>query len=146
MIEKVLNKLIFYGLERGLIEKDDEIWARNTLMGLLKLSDWRETEEASEHRELYEILEDITDYAAEKGLVNDDITSRDLFDTAVMGLLTPRPSSVRKKFWNEYKENPEKATNWYYGFSGDTYYIRRSLLYGKYKTLWENRGEGSSRN
>jgi UDPglucose--hexose-1-phosphate uridylyltransferase len=74
---------------------------------------------------LEEILKALLDYAVEKGICADDITSRDLFDTKIMGALTPMPREVRKTFAALYAESPEKATDWYYKLSQDTDYIRR---------------------
>ena len=42
-----------------------------------------------------------------------------------MGILTPPPREVRKKFTEACRESPEAATDWYYHFSQDTDYIRR---------------------
>ena len=72
-----------------------------------------------------EILGGILDYAVEHGLCEDDITSRDLFDTKIMGILTPMPREVIATFNGLYQEDPVKATDWYYQFSCDTDYIRR---------------------
>ena len=60
-----------------------------------------------------------------RGVCGDDITSRDLFDTKLMGVLTPAPREVRKTFAELYAEKPEAATDWFYRFSQDTDYIRR---------------------
>ena len=57
-------------------------------------------------------------------MIENNTTSRDLFDTKLMGCLTPRPSEVIGKFWQEYQTSPEKAAGWYYQFSQDTDYIR----------------------
>ena len=61
----------------------------------------------------------------ENGRIEDDTTSRDLFDTELMGRLTPRPSQVIRAFRTRYEESPEAATDWYYQFSQDTDYILR---------------------
>ena len=49
---------------------------------------------------------------------------RDLFDTMLMGILTPRPSQVISAFKEKYQQSPETATEWYYDFSRATNYIR----------------------
>ena len=70
-------------------------------------------------------MKDLLDWAVENGRIEDDTTSRDLFDTELMGRLTPRPSQVIRAFRTRYEESPEAATDWYYQFSQDTDYIRR---------------------
>ena len=107
------------------MEKEDEIFTINSLLELLKLDEMEEVTCDFEEKALEEILAGILDYAVEKGIIEDDITSRDLFDTAVMSKLLPRPSEVIKKFWKLYEKSPKEATDFYYKFSQDTDYIRR---------------------
>ena len=78
-----------------------------------------------QNRPLEDILKDILDWAVENGRIEEGTTSRDLFDTELMGRLTPRPSQVIREFQARYEESPETATDWYYQFSQDTDYIRR---------------------
>ena len=70
-------------------------------------------------------MKDLLDWAVENGRIEDGTTSRDLFDTELMGRLTPRPSQVIREFEARYEDSPETATDWYYKFSQDTDYIRR---------------------
>ena len=70
-------------------------------------------------------MKDLLDWAVENGRIEDGTTSRDLFDTELMGRLTPRPSQVIRAFRTRYEESPEAATDWYYQFSQDTDYILR---------------------
>ena len=78
-----------------------------------------------QERPLEEVLKDILDWAVENGRMEEGTTSRDLFDTELMGRLTPRPSQVIRAFRTRYEESPEAATDWYYQFSQDTDYILR---------------------
>lgn len=48
----------------------------------------------------------------------------DLFDTALMDLLMPRPSEVNREFLKRYQSSPKEATNYYYKLSQDSHYIR----------------------
>ena len=124
MIYDEINALAAYGLEKGLIAPEDEIWARNRLLDILGLDGFEPTLERGE-KDLEAILKAILDDAAERGLIDGGITGRDLLDTRLMGVLTPRPSAVIERFRSLYAESPEKATDWYYRFSCDTDYIRR---------------------
>ena len=124
MICDEINALVAYGLEKGLIEPADAVWARNRLLDILSLDGFEPAgEKAGE--DLEAILGAILDDAAARGLIDGSVTSRDLLDTRLMGVLTPRPSAVIEKFRALYAESPEKATDWYYRFSCDTDYIRR---------------------
>jgi len=123
MIYKAIGELVRYGTDKGLIEECDRVWAVNRLMAALKLAEWKEPASVG-MRPLEEIWGDILSYAVENGIIEDSQTRRDLFDTEIMGILTPRPSQVRRCFENKYAESPELATDWYYKFSRDTDYIR----------------------
>ena len=124
MIEQAIADLLGYALRVGLIEDCDRTWAANRLLEALKLDNWEEPDTAQD-RPLEEILKDLLDWAVENGRIEDGTISRDLFDTELMGRLTPRPSQVIRAFRTRYEESPEAATDWYYQFSQDTDYILR---------------------
>lgn len=126
MIEQSIKKLVCYGLETGLLKKEDKIYAINKLLELLKLEEYEEPSEEYINIDLEQTLKELMDYAYQhKVLEEEGVVYRDLFDTKIMGLLTPRPSEVIKKFWELYKNSPKEATDFYYTFSQDTDYIRR---------------------
>ena len=124
MIYDEIGALVAYGLEKGLIEEADAVWARNRLLDILSLDAYEPAgEKAGETLE--EILKAILDDAAARGVIDGGITSRDLLDTRLMGVLTPRPSQVIGRFRALYAEDPKAATDWYYALSCDSDYIRR---------------------
>ena len=92
-----IKKLVRYGLENNLIEKEDEIFARNCILETLCLDDYEEVQDEIFEINLEEILKNILDFAVEKKLIENTIVHRDLFDTKLMSCLTPRPSEVVKK-------------------------------------------------
>ena len=125
MIFNSIKKLVTYGLETGLITEEDRIFTTNELLELLNLDEYEEPEETYTDVELEPTLAEILDYACENGLLEDSIVYRDLFDTRIMGLLTPRPHEVIRAFQELYAKSPKEATDAYYKFSQDTDYIRR---------------------
>ena len=125
MIENSIKKLVTYGLETGLIEKEDAIYTANALLETLGIEEYEEPSEEYHDVELEPALSEILDYACEKGLIQDSVVYRDLLDTKLMSKLVARPSAVIKKFWELYEKSPETATGFYYKFSQDTDYIRR---------------------
>ncbi len=125
MIFDSIKKLIIYGLEKGLIEKEDVIYTQNMIIDTLGLDEYVDSGKEFSDIDLEETLSELLDYAAQKGIIENSPVYRDLFDTKLMGLLTERPSSVIKKFNALYKESPEAATDYFYKFSCDTDYIRR---------------------
>lgn len=124
MRDQAIKDLVGYAVRTGLIEESDRTWAVNALLEAMRLDSWEEPQEAQE-RPLEDILRELLDDAAARGLIHDDVTSRDLFDTELMGRLTPRPSQVIQDFFRRYQASPKEATDWLYRFSQDTDYIRR---------------------
>ena len=122
-VSTYLSSLVQYGVNRGLIEECDRTYITNQLLQALNLDSCEPADPVE--MPLEEILKGLLDDAVARGVCNDDITSRDLLDTKLMGILTPPPREVRKKFSALYEKSPEAATDWYYRFSQDTDYIRR---------------------
>ena len=123
-IETYIDSLVSYAMNCGLAEPVDHLVLTNCLLDLLRLDDYTPSDEL-QTEDLEEILAGILDYAVEKGLCDDGITARDIFDTRIMGAITPMPREVIGIFRYLYLESPEAATDWYYKFSCDTDYIRR---------------------
>ena len=137
MIQERILDLVDYGLATGLIEQADTCFTVNRLLELFQIDELEDavleahgkkaamTREAAEEA-LEGILQDMLDYAYEKGITKENsVVYRDLFDTKIMSLLVPRPSEVIGKFTSLYEKNPQDATDYFYTLSRDTDYIRR---------------------
>ena len=125
-MKKYIEGLLSYAVEKGLLDERDVIYARNQLLDLLQLEGYDASEVIPADDSLEQLLTALLDDAAARGLLPDNtVTYRDLFDTRIMGLLTPRPSWVADRFWALYEEDPRKATDFFYDFSQNTDYIRR---------------------
>ncbi|MBR6563924.1 MAG: UDP-glucose--hexose-1-phosphate uridylyltransferase, partial [Clostridia bacterium] len=124
MVEKSIKKLVCYGLECGLFTERDQIFVTNRILEILNIDEF-DCEENFTDVDLEQTLKELLDFACEKGLIDDNITERDLFDTKLMSAMMPRPSEVTAKFWELYKESPKAATDWYYDLSQNSDYIRR---------------------
>ena len=123
-IETYIDSLISYAMNAGLAEPCDHQVLLNRLLDLLRKDDYTPSDEP-QSEDLEEILAGILDYAVENGLCDDGITAKDIFDTRIMGALTPMPREVIGIFRYLYLQDPVAATDWYYKFSCDTDYIRR---------------------
>ena len=123
-IETCLESLISYAMNRGLAEPVDHQVLLNRLLDLLRMDDYTPSHDI-QSEDLEEILTGILDYACEKGLCENNVTARDIFDTRIMGALTPMPREVIRTFYEKYEQDPVSATDWYYDFSCNTDYIRR---------------------
>lgn len=129
MRDSAISCLLHYALRCGLVESWEKNWAVNTILDVLHLDGWTEPAPPREIPPLAEILETLLDDVCQRGLLPENTTTyRDLWDTELMGRLTPRPAQVIERFWSLYRESPQKATDWYYQFSQDTNYIRRDRI------------------
>ena len=122
-IFEAIKSLVNYAINNQMIEKEDEIWATNQICEALSIDTYEECE--AKESDLEKILAVILDYAVSNGLCEDSVVYRDLFDTKIMGLITPRPSNVIGKFNSLYEKSPKCATDFYYKLSQDSNYIRR---------------------
>ena len=135
----VIGDLVEYAIKEGLANELDRTYCINRLMGALGVDAFAPDREPCD-AELEVLLTSLCDYAIENGVIEDrGITGRDLFDTELMGLLTPRPSEVVREFDRLYKESPEAATDYFYHLSCASDYIR--TYRGKKDLKWVYSGK-----
>ncbi len=120
-----ITRLVNYAIDSGLTEQTDRVFCINSLLGALNITQYIKPAEPLEKAPLEKILGALCDYAYESGLIEkNSVTYRALFDTKLMGLLTPRPSEVITKFSAFYEFSPEAATDYFYHISRASDYIR----------------------
>ena len=124
MVDSYIISLVDYALEKGLIEKEDYTFCVNRVLEVMGLNSIDPDAQAVKTDSLEEILSALIKDAVERGICDDNRTAYDLFDTKLMGVFTPFPSTVRKTFAQLYSEDASKATDWYYNLSKATNYIR----------------------
>ena len=120
-----VKQLVNYALSKELIEEYDVNYAVNSLIGILGVPEYVSPEGDVPSAPLEEILGALCDYAAEAGLLeSNSVVYRDLFDTKLMGAVTPRPSQVIEKFTALMSVSPEAATDYFYALCRSSDYIR----------------------
>ena len=124
MLSGQIAALVQYGISSGLLPECEKIYTTNLLLDLFGEDEYTEPETVPEES-LENILKHLLDEACRRGIIEDSITYRDLFDTKIMNCLTPRPSQVQQTFWQKYQESPKAATDYFYKLSQDSDYIRR---------------------
>lgn len=128
-LTKNIKKLVHYGIGAKLIQPEDEIFMINQYLDLFGLDEYDNPDIFGEKMVLADILNELTDIAFEKGIIqSDDIVTRDLFDTKMMGIMTPRPGTVKKIFDAYYEKNPKYATDYFYELSQNSNYIRKDRI------------------
>lgn len=127
MLYEDIKKLVEYGVKTGITPECERIYTMNLLLEAFQEDSYEdvETDTSSVEEDLESILKALLDEAVARGIIEDSIVYRDLFDTKLMNCLMPRPAQVQAEFARLYEKSPEAATEYYYKFSQDSDYIRR---------------------
>ena len=88
MLSEQIRDLVNYGIRTGLTPECERIYTTNLLLDLMKEDSYEEiSEEKGKDPELEEILSGLLNEAVKRGIIEDSITERDLFDTKLMNCL-----------------------------------------------------------
>lgn len=138
MIYEDIQRLISYALKNELIASEDIYVIRNQLMEIFQLTDWQESETEYKNTAIDEILCPLVDCACSHNIISDTAAYRDLFDTKLMGVLTPMPREVTAEFRRRYAKSPETATDWYFNFSQKVNYVRQGRIAKDLKWIYKS--------
>ena len=125
MFYDALKKLVQYGIDTGITPECERIYTTNLLLDCFNESEYKDTDCDTKKIVLEDVLKELLDEACKRDIIEDNIVSRDLFDTKLMNCLMPRPAEVQRTFWEKYKVSPTEATDYFYKLSQDSDYIRR---------------------
>lgn len=130
MADQSILKLVEYGVQTGLLPESERTYAANLLLDLMHQDALDQTAYTPDGSEisLPEVLNNLLDTAAERSIIEDSITYRDLFDAKLMNALLPRPAQIQATFEKLYEESPKAATDYFYKLSQDSNYIRRDRI------------------
>jgi UDPglucose--hexose-1-phosphate uridylyltransferase len=128
MIFQLVKQLVEQALSTQLIEREDEIYARNQVLALLQLEEYKEVEIDASTLEIPDLLEQIVDYAVEQGIIEDIFDVKDIFSSKIMNCFIARPSSVNTQFFENYQQSPEQATDYFYELSKNSNYIQMKRI------------------
>lgn len=120
-----IKKLVQYGIDTGLTPECERIYTTNLLLDLFHEDSYEDVDIAGQEIELEAVLKALLDEAVARGIIEDSIVYRDLFDTKMMNCLMPRPAQVQAEFAKKYEVSPVEATDYFYKLSQDSDYIRR---------------------
>lgn len=121
-----ISRLIHFAMNRGMIYEEDIDYSVNLLLDLFQLDSFEMQKVKENLTECTPILEEMLVYAVNKGIIEDSITAKDLFDTRIMNCVMPRPHEVLENFQQKYRISPSEATDYYYDLSIASNYIRKS--------------------
>lgn len=138
MICNSIQKLIDYAVRNNLTATEDRYVVRNSLMEILKVNNWIEPQNVDSSQTIDEILDELVNYACENGIIENTAAYRDLFDTKLMGALTPYPREVIREFNSRLERSPKEATDWYFEFCKALNYVRAGRIAKDIKWTYES--------
>ena len=117
-----VSNLVDYAVNNLSLDEADVVFATNTLLDMLRLT---EPSDAPVGKyDFYTSLTALSDHAIRKGICEE--SDRALFETRIMGALTPAPSKVIETFDNiAARDGSMKAAEWLEALSERSAYIRR---------------------
>lgn len=121
-ISSVIRSFVNSAIEQGWVDSLDRIYTTNRLMSLIQINELEEG--VSDSNDLLSLMDQLTQYAIEQGIIENIGYQREQFEAAVMDLLTPSPSQLNNKFWELYQNNPADATDYFYELSKSNDYIK----------------------
>ena len=120
-INTLIKELVLYSEKNLYLQKEDEIYVTNILLHRLGLR-YPSEEEVAEVRDITSIMNDILDYAVKENLTTEK--DKTLFETELLGMVSPLPSRTRQMFYDDMKVSSEQATTNFFKFCKDVNYIR----------------------
>ncbi|MDR6120459.1 galactose-1-phosphate uridylyltransferase [Bacillus sp. SLBN-46] len=92
MIDQLVQQLIDQALAVQLIEQEDQIYARNQILSLLELTEFKEVEFAERSSlGIPDLLEEIVNYACQQSVIEDIFDEKEVFSSKIMNCLMARP-------------------------------------------------------
>ncbi|WP_066320900.1 UDP-glucose--hexose-1-phosphate uridylyltransferase [Bacillus sp. FJAT-29814] len=129
MINWLVKQLVNRALSLNLIQQEDEIYARNQVLALLRLTDFKESDQpGNADLTIPDLLEQIIDYACDQGIIEDIFDEKEIFSSTIMNCFISKPSEVNRQFYENYKQNPEAATQYFYQLSKNSNYIQMNRI------------------
>jgi UDPglucose--hexose-1-phosphate uridylyltransferase len=127
-IYSVIQKLVNKAISLEIIQKQDEIYARNQIIALLGSERFVEEAERNVTGDIPDLLEQLVEYAVDKGLIKNLLDEKEIFSSKLMDIFMPRPSDLNRRFFEKYKDNPEEATSFFYELSKNSNYIQTKRI------------------
>lgn len=128
MVYETLAGLIRKTTEAGLIEPEDQDYARNQVMHLLGLESFPEEMLEAAEDTIPNLLEDLVAYAVEQGVILDMLDDKEMLSANIMNCFVARPSAIDVAFNEKYAESPIAATDYFYELSQNSNYIQMNRI------------------
>lgn len=132
-----LRQLVDYAKDNLSLRAEDEAFVTNSLLSTFSLG--APAQQSAPYGDFQsDIVDPIVEYAVQNGMAKDE--ERLLFETKLLGIVTPAPSSVVDKFDTiAANKGVKAATDWLFELSVNNNYIRKVDIQKNIK--WEHVGK-----
>ena len=111
MLYENIKKLVEYGIQTGLTPECERIYTTNLLLELFQEDSYEDVEIDRSSIELETVLEGLLDEAVKRGIIEDSIGFRDLFDTKIMNCLCQGRPRYRRHLQKNTKNRRKLQQN-----------------------------------
>ncbi|MCM3588234.1 UDP-glucose--hexose-1-phosphate uridylyltransferase [Mesobacillus maritimus] len=123
-IYSALQELVQQGVNAGLIQPEDKIYARNQVLSHLGLDSFPAEVEGESEKEIPELLDELVEYAVSAKVIPDLFDKKEILASQIMNVFLARPSEVNREFYQRYENSPKEATEYFYQLSQKSNYIQ----------------------
>src|SRR5699024_1616929 len=123
-IQKTIHQFVDLAIQTKALNELDRNYTVNRLLAILKLKEAGEFVASDETTSLLDYMDLMIQYAKDTHIIDDTQVDTEIFEASIMDLITPLPSEVNRIFWEEYRESPSAATDYFYGLSQRNDYIK----------------------
>ncbi|MEQ8196516.1 MAG: UDP-glucose--hexose-1-phosphate uridylyltransferase [Clostridiaceae bacterium] len=127
-VQSKIQLLVNKAIGCGLINKEDEIYSTNQIMGLLAIQSIEKRTVANSSESIPDILEELSDYAVKNNIIEDLSDEKEILESKIMNCFMSKPSEVIREFYVNYEKSPLDATNYFYQLSQNNNYIQTKRI------------------
>jgi UDPglucose--hexose-1-phosphate uridylyltransferase len=127
-VYSAIEQLVQRCVSLGMLQPEDEIYARNQVMALLGLTDFTEQHEINVETDIPDLLDELVLFSVHEGLIEDLFDEKEILSSKIMNVFMPKPSEVNKQFYEKWADNPVLATDYFYELSQNSNYIQTKRI------------------
>ncbi|MFP4932285.1 UDP-glucose--hexose-1-phosphate uridylyltransferase [Staphylococcus coagulans] len=117
-------------IKQGDFEIEDRIYVVNQILARLKANDVAllDNQFDVQPQTPIDIVNVLIEDAIQRGVCDDILAEREQLEASLMDLLTPKPSTVNRMFYQKYQQSPQAATDYFYELSHLNHYIKQEAV------------------
>ncbi|UXR33438.1 UDP-glucose--hexose-1-phosphate uridylyltransferase [Staphylococcus simulans] len=127
--QQLIQRFISYAVEYGDFEKEDAFYIQNLVLEITQAEDTEhEDRDISELNTPNAIAQHWINRMIEHHLIEDAVYQKEMVETKLLDLITPKPSTINRNFRQLYQDSPEKATQYLYDICMRNHYIKADAI------------------